>query len=44
MAGGLPHDQRIPKAREWVSSYTGDNLIKGYQKRMSVDPLTFCED
>ena len=35
----LSRNQRIPKAKEWLSSYNGKNIVKGYSKWFGVDLL-----
>ena len=36
----LNRNQRIPKAKEWISNYNGKNLVKGYSKWFGVDLLS----
>jgi len=36
----LNRNQRIPKAKEWISTYNGKNPVKGYSKWFGVDLLS----
>jgi hypothetical protein len=32
-------ERRISSAKNWIKKYTGNNLVKGYSKKYSVDKL-----
>jgi len=36
----LNRNQRISKAKEWISTYNGKNIVKGYSKWFGVDLLS----
>lgn len=36
----LNRKQRIPKAKDWISTYNGKNIVKGYSRWFGVD--LFC--
>jgi len=35
----LKREYRIRSARDWIKTYFGNNIIKGYSKKYSVDKL-----
>jgi len=35
----MPQDIRLPKAKQWLESYSGDNALKAYRKKFAVDRL-----
>lgn len=39
-----PKSQRLIIAKDWVSTYNGNNIVKGYKKKFAVDILTALGD
>lgn len=35
----LTWEKRLPKARQWIQSYTGEHVVKAYKKRFGVDQI-----
>ena len=35
----LKREYRIRSARDWIKTYSGNNIVKGYSKKYSVDKL-----
>ena len=35
----LKREYRLPLAKDWIKTYSGKNLVKGYSKHYSVDKL-----
>jgi hypothetical protein len=42
--GTRPKLQRLQIAKQWIPTYTGDNIVKGYKKKFAVDLLTAIRD
>ena len=40
----LPTDRRMVKGKQWVSSYTGQHIVKAYRKQFGVDRMTAIND
>lgn len=36
--------RRLAKGKQWVSSYTGQHIVKGYRKQFAVDRMTAIND
>ena len=36
---GAKRERRLNSAKNWIKTYSGDNLVKGYSKKYSVDKL-----
>jgi len=36
----LPKQQRLNKAKQWIPTYNGTKILKGYRKKFAVDILT----
>jgi hypothetical protein len=39
-----PKGQRLKMAKEWLPTYEGESLVKGYRKKFAVDLLTAISD
>jgi len=39
MKTNIKRDQRLNSARTWIKTISGNNLVKGYSKKYSVDKL-----
>ncbi len=35
----LKREYRLRSAKDWIKTYSGDNIVKGYSKKYSVDKL-----
>lgn len=40
----LPKQQRLNKAKQWLPTYNGEKIVKGYRKKFAVDTLTAIRD
>lgn len=40
----LPTGRRMVKGKQWVSSYTGQHIVKAYRKQFGVDRMTAIND
>jgi len=39
MKNTLKREKRLSSAKVWIKTYSGNNLVKGYSKKYSVDKL-----
>jgi hypothetical protein len=39
-----PREKRLHLAKEWMTAYTGKNMVRGYAKKYRVDLLTAIAD
>lgn len=39
-----PKPQRLNMAKQWIPTYTGTKIVKGYKKKFAVDTLTAISD
>ena len=39
MKKNLKREKRISSAKSWINTYSGNNIVKGYAKKYSVDKL-----
>ena len=39
-----PKPQRLMMAKQWITTYTGTRIVKGYRKKFAVDTLTAIRD
>ena len=35
----MPQAERLEKARKWLASYDGDNVLKAYRKKFATDRM-----
>ena len=35
----LKREYRLRSAKDWIKTYSGNNIVKGYSKKYSVDKL-----
>jgi len=35
----LKRERRLSSAKDWIKTYSGNNLVKGYSKKYSVDKM-----
>lgn len=40
----LPRNKRLIRAKQWITEYEGEHLIKGYRKKFGVDRMSAIED
>lgn len=39
MKKALKRESRLSSAKKWIKTYSGNNIVKGYSKKYSVDKL-----
>ena len=39
-----PRIKRLQLAKIWISTYTGENIVKGYKKHFALTPLGAIKD
>ena len=40
----LPREKRLIRAKQWITQYGGEHLIRGYRKKFGVDRMSAIED
>ena len=40
----LPRNKRLIRAKQWITEYEGEHLIRGYRKKFCVDRMSAIED